>query len=246
MLSVYPKPKKFSDPFQDWMGCEETLDGILAKDIDELGLSDYNVIFYMILPAASYEEGAYYLDGCFNFMMHNPSAVESNICEGLFWFIDYHRDALRADGILDLCLKRTVALLQDYLSLFELMRLSDAELTRYCIRQDFREIPKRSNSVGDLLDSLVEYELYSAVLSDILAWLNEDAVYHKSCWWIEIAYHVRWWYVTYDADDQANQRRQHLINRLLDLHNYSSHEWRHRDFVRGQGYEQYERRISLT
>ena len=245
MLTPYPKPKKFSDPFQDWMGCEETLDSILARDKAQLGLRDYSVIFAQILPAASYEEGAYYLDGCFDLMRRKTDPVVSDVCRSLFWFVDFHRDALRRDGLLEPCLEETVALSRDYLSSFELMRLSDPELMHYRIDPDFREMPRYSRFVGSLLDSLVEYELYSRVLSDLMVWLNEDVV-HKSCWWIEMAYHARWWYVIYNAGDKANPRRQCLINRLLDLHDYSCHWRRCRDFVRRQGYGQYERRVSLT
>lgn len=245
MQIPYPKPKKFSDPFYDWMGCEEQLDNILAKDKVELCLSDYNAIFAQNLPAASYEEGAYYLDSCFDLMKRKGDPVNSDICESLFWFIDFHRDALRQDSLLEPCLDEIVALFQSYTSTFELMRLTNSELTLYRINPDYREKPRYSRLVGRLLKCLVEYEIYSGILSGLLVWLNEDVI-DKSCWWVELAYHVRWWYVIYNADDEANPRKQQLVNRLLDLHDYSFHWDKHRDHVRMLGYNQYERRVSLT
>ena len=245
MLILHPKPDKFSDPFHDWMGCEKTLTDILAKDKTSLDENDYNVIFAKILPAANYEEGAYYLDSCFDFMRRKQSDVESHICEGVFHFINCHSERLEEDRLLHPCLEEIVSLFQSYAVSFDLIRLTDTQLKQYGMRASFQELPKYSRVVTDLVDYLVEYELFSAVLNDLVSWLNQDDV-HKSCWWIDLAYHVRWWYVTYDAADMANSRRQRLIDRLLDLNDYSFHMWKHIDFVRKVGYSRYEKRVSLT
>jgi hypothetical protein len=244
MLTLYPKPTRFSDPFQEWEGCEETLDNILSTEKGDLGLSDYDTIFYLITPAANYEEGAYYIDGCFDFMRRKLSRIESNICEGLFYFINYHRERLKEDGLLSQCLEEIINLFQCYTASFELMRLTDGELEQYGTDPTYRELARYYLSIWSLIDYLIGYELYSSVLDSSLTWLDQDDV-HKSCWWIEIADHVRVWYVIYNAVDESNSRKQRLMDRLLKLHDYSFHMHRQSDFVRQTEYMQYWERLSV-
>ena len=223
MLITYPKPEKFSDPFQDWMGCEKTLTDVLAKDKTSLGENDYNVIFARTLPAANYEEGVYYLDSCFDFMRRKQSSVESHICEGFFDFINYHRERLEKDGLLNPCLEELVRLFQSYTSSFEVIHLTDEELEQHQIIPSYRDWPKYSRVVEDLVEYLIEYEFFAPVLDDLMAWLNQNDT-HRSQWWIAIAYYVMTnWYVIYDDQDESNARKQRLIYRLFNLHDYSSH-----------------------
>ena len=223
MLIKYSRPEKLSDPFQDWMGCEKTLTGVLAKDKTSLDRSDYDVIFAHGLPAANYEEGAYFLDSCFDFMRRKQSSVESHLCEGLFDFINYHRERLEEDGLLSQCLGEIIRLFQSYTSSFEVIHLTDAELEHYKIETCYREWPKYSRVVEELVEYLVEYELFSSVLDDSMTWLNQEDV-HKSGWWIAIADYVMMnWYVIYEDHDESNARKQRLIYRIFNLHDYSSH-----------------------
>jgi hypothetical protein len=243
MRLLYPKPTTFSDPFQDWMGCGETLQGVLAKTDAVLEWSDYIVIFGNPAPAADYEEGAHYLASVFDYMRRKQSPVESHLCEGLFGFIDHHQKRLAEDGLLSECLDEIVRLFQSYTDTFELIRLTDAELTQYGIAVGYRELPRYASVVQELVEFLIEYALYSAVLDGLMDWLNQGDL-PRSCWWLELTDYVHQnWYVTYEESDATNARKQHLIDRLFNLRDYSRHRTISAEFLSEWKYRQYLQRV---
>ncbi len=245
MKSPYPKPKTFSDPGRDWHGYEAVFQDIVARDPDDLTPREFGMIFAPILPAADYEEGAYYLNACFRRMSRRENVVEGNLCSGVFWFIDHHQERLDKDGLLSPCLELIADLWRTYTVDFNLMRFTDEELEQYGIRDDYREFVKHSRTVHDLVDALVEQELYGVVLDGLLKSLADGGTV-GSCWWIEITYHARWWYVTHRPGDEENARRQHVLHRLLALEVYPDHERRARDHVRGLGFNEYYGRVSIV
>jgi len=245
MQTPFPKPKTFSDPYHDWHGYAPVFQEILDQHPDDLGLGDFRVIFAPILPAADYEEGVYFLEACFHRMSQKENAVQSNLCEGVFWFIDHHRDRLDRDGLLTPCLGLIAALWRKYTADFDLMRLTDAELKEHGIREDWREFVKHSRTVHDLVDVLVENELFGATLDELLASLDGRGVV-TSCWWVEIAYHARWWYVIHRPGRKENARRQHVLHRLLSLEVYPEYERQMREHVRGLGFDAYYWRVNIV
>lgn len=245
MQTPYSKPKTFSDPYHDWYGYETVFQDILAQNPDDLSRSDFGMIFAPILPAADYEEGVYYLDACFRRMSRMESAVESNLCGGVFWFIDRHRERLGADGLLAPCLGLVSDLWRTYTEDFALVRFTDAELREYGIREDWREFVKHSRTVHDLADAMVEHETFRPTLDDLLGSLADGGVV-GSCWWVEIAYHARWWYVIHRPGREENERQQAILHRLLDLETYPEHERQARDYARGLGFGEYHRRVSIV
>lgn len=245
MQSSYPKPKTFSDPGRDWHGYESVFQDMAARDPDDLTPREFGMIFAPILPAADYEEGAYYLDACFRNMSRRDNVVEGNLCSGVFWFIDHHKERLGKDGLLSLCLELIADLWRTYTSDFDLMRLTDQELEQYGIREDYRQFVKHSRTVHDLVDALIEHELYGAVLDDLLTSLDDGSTV-DSCWWMEIAYHARWWYVIHHRGSEENARRQHILHRLLALEVYLGHERRARNYVCDLHFNEYYRRVSIV
>lgn len=245
MQIPYPKPRTFSDPYHDWDGYESEFQKMIARNPDDLGLRDFGVIFAPILPAADYEEGVYYLDACFRRMSRKESAVQSNLCGGAFWFINHHRDRLQSDALLAPCLRLTADLWRTYTTSFDLMRLTDAELTEHGIDERWREFVGHSRTVSDLVDALVENEAYGTMLDDLLASLGGQGVV-GSCWWVEIAYHARWWYVINHPGRAENSRQQAVLHRLLALEVYPEHERRVMEHVRALGFGDYYRRVSIV
>jgi hypothetical protein len=105
---------------------------------------------------------------------------------------------------------------------FELIRLNDAELILYGIDLGYRELPRYARLVEKLVECLIEYELYSAVFDGLMDWLNQGDLL-RSCWWLELTDYVQNWYITYEEFDDATARKQHLIDRLSSLRDYSRH-----------------------
>jgi len=245
MRVPYPKPTQFSDPYHDWDGCEDLLNSILAKEPQDLVSTDYDTIFSAHLPAADYEEGAYYIEPCFEWMGKRTDAVKSNVCGGVFWYIDRFHDRLAQDGLMDSCHLLISNLIASYISECQLVRLTDDELAKYHIRESYREFVKYSRSVHDLVDAVVAFERYSHHFDAIIQTLNSNGVV-GSCWWLEITCHARWWYGVYSPTDKSNSRKQKALLRFLDLADYSRHMRAARGYVRDLGFQEYYERISIT
>ena len=242
--NTLPKAAKISDPYHDWDGYEAVFQDILLQNPDDLTLADFNKIFAIILPAADYEEGVFYLQACFRWMSRQEDPIDSNLCSGVLWFIDHHRQRLERDGLLAACLGLVADLCRLYTSGYELLRLTDEELEQHGIRASYREFVKNSQTVHDLLDELAEYELFHPLMD---GWLDslDDGSTVGSGWWAEIAYHARVWYIIYSPGRKANACQQHILHRLLALDDYPEHLRRTRDYVRSLGFREYYQRIGI-
>jgi hypothetical protein len=243
----YPKPKTFSDPHHDWQGFDAEFEMIVALRPNDLAPRHFEMIFGGGLPAADYEEGVYYIEACFRRMARKENTIESNLCGDPFWFINHHRLRLAADGLLEPCLGLIAALLRTYTESFELVRLTDEALTEHGIDPNFRELVRFGWTVEELVDALVEYELFWDTLDHFLVSLGGQGVI-GSCWWVEIAYHARWWYITHGArsDNEAEGRRQRVLHRLLALDAYPEHLVAVREYARGLGFGGYYERVSIV
>lgn len=245
MQYKYGKPQQFSDPYKDWNDCPERLQEILDKDDEDLDQSDFAAIFAEHLPAADYYEGLYYIPLCFQYMQKKLDPIDTNICSSVFWYMVHFKHKLEADGYYDDCLQRISGLIQSYTDSFELIRLDDTELEEHGIDKRYREMAKHCRSVHDLVDSLVKYDEYWAVISD---WIERLAAAGDvgSCWWIDIASHVRWWHILYREDDQANARKEVIINRLHKFGDYIKHWHIVAPLAASDKFYEYNRRVAIT
>jgi hypothetical protein len=240
----YPKPTQLSDPFQDWY--EARLIEVVSKHKADLTLADYNVIFYKTLHAATYEEGAYYIDGCFELMNKMEDRFDSNICEGLFHFINYHRKKLAGDHLLEPCLEATAELLRSYTSTFEVVRKGDDDPNFHVIDPTLPEVAIYEWSVWELIEELTEYPLYCNVVTEFFDWLDGDEVC-KSCWWINISSYACGWLTSLPTRKEF-RLRQPIIHRILNWHTYPRHLHSYRNYMRSSEkiFSRYERRVSIV
>jgi hypothetical protein len=247
MKNRYGKPGKFSEPYEyeELKSSPEAFREILDKKDGELTDRDFGIIFSSSLPAADYQEGLYYIPLCFDYMLRKQDPIRSNICSSLFWYIYHFRDKLKADGYYEECLRLTRKLVELYTSEFELIRLDDNQIEEYCIDKNYREMAKYSEAVCDLVDCLIKYPNYWTILCDWIDSLNSVEL-TKSGWWIEISHHTRWWHRLYREDDEANERKEILINRLHKFGVYVNHWLIVENWAGSQKFYEYNRRKSIV
>ncbi|MBI3653302.1 MAG: hypothetical protein HY231_19915 [Acidobacteria bacterium] len=244
MKSKYGKPKQFSDPYKEHGECQEELKKILDKEDRRLTLEDFSYIFSIALPAADYQEGVYYIPLCFEQMMKKEDPINSNICQGIFWYLTHFKKELEADYYYRDCMQMIRVLSHCYTQDFELIRLSEEELDAHSIDPRYREMAKHSSSVHDLIDVLIRYSEYEEILFNWVDSLDNKSLV-ANCWWINIGYHVRWWQILYHENDKSNERKEKLIHRLHKFGDYQARWWEASSFAASKKFYEYNRRVSL-
>lgn len=242
--SPYPKPQKLSDPYHDWLGCEERLSAILKKEKEELVYEDFSTIFYQNLPAADYKEGVYYLETCFNYMSQNKG-LEERVYDGVFWWINHFKDELKKDALLDPCIEATWSLFLVLTHEFSILRLSDDQLTENGICESYREIAENTRAIDDYLDSIIMYELFDSVIERIKSHFETTDDAPKSHWFREVEFHTRQWIW---LDGEEKERKQDLFDYFHRIERYRRH-WEvavmNDKSGATEGFYQYNQRIAL-
>lgn len=213
----YPKPKKFSDPYQDWEGCEDELRNILSKADDDLTTEDYAAIFYRNLPPADYPEGAYYISRCISHIARGRAVHASRFPDGFLWWLVHFKDQLKQDQAFDAAKRSLVAALFELLDHFELFDLTEEECK--AIGRSFTSSvgPYNSSTVSDIIDELTIYDEFLPELAMVETHLTASDRIEHARWYVEIAFRTRSWLTTFrDDDDGLNnyRRKEELFHRL--------------------------------
>ncbi|MFT5905394.1 MAG: hypothetical protein ACI9E1_000991 [Cryomorphaceae bacterium] len=242
--SPYKRPTQLSDPYQDWMGCEDQIKNILETPLGDLKHEDYVVIFYQNLPAADYSEGVYYLESCFQYMAGNEG-LEERIYEGVFWWIDHFKESLDKDKLLECCLDAVWQLFLKLTENFKVIRLSNEELKEFGISESYREIASNTRAIGDYLEAVTYSDLYAPILLKLKEHLDNLDSEIKSYWFREIEYHTRQW-IWLGTD--GIEKRQDFYDYCHRAERYKMH-WKaivmNSESKLCDGFYQYNQRISL-
>ena len=240
MRCPYPKPSRFSDPFQDWDGCEKRLAAILAKNGDELNLEDFSAIFQSHLPAADYEEGCYYVPDYIKYLSQT-SGLEERVCEGFFWYIDHFSERFRRDGLLQDILDELWKCFAGLTSSFAVIRLSDAELEKNGIAASYREIAVRSRSMSEFFEALTRWPVFDPIIDRLRDYFEKPLSEEAAHWYYEMAFYARSWLWLKQEPGERFQSVFDYFHRLdrFQLH----HDMVSRSSI-SEGFFQYNRRLS--
>jgi hypothetical protein len=240
MLSPYPKPSKFSDPFQDWGGCEQRLAGILAKPLAELTLDDYSVIFCQWLPAADYEEGCYFVSAYLDFLSE-ASGLQKRGCDAFFWYIDYFADRFTQDGLLGPIHERLWDCLVHLTATFRVVRLTDLELEQEGICPSYREIAHLTRTVPDILDGITQRPVFDPVLRRLQTHFDRPLSAEHAHWFYELAFHTRSWLW---LEPEQSDRHQTVFDFFHRLDRFCAHHDKVMASGITGGFVEYVRRLS--
>jgi len=240
MRCPHPKPIKFSDPFQDWDGCDDRLAAILAKPSDELMRDDYSVIFYQHLPAADYEEGCYFVPAYLDFLSET-SGLEERGYEGFFWYINYFADRFTRDGLLAPIQERLWDCLAHLTATFQIVRLSDFELEHAGICPSYREIAHLTRTLPDILDGITKWPVFDPVLTRFLAHFDRPLSDAHAHWFYEFAFHTRTWLW---LKQEPLDRHQRVFDFFHSLDRFRTHHDKVMASPITEGFFEYNRRLS--
>ncbi len=222
----YPKPKGFSDPQSDWEGCEEIFQQITAKDDDRLTTDEFGMIFHHPLPAADYEEGAYYIEKCFEHIGTGREIKHSHWPEGFLGWLDNSADRLEADGLMAEVRRLILCTFWRLVDSFELFDLSGEQCAALGLSAEYSVGPYNCTTVWDFIDELTLYDRFhpecEAIVSSLVA--SEQPAHVR--WYLEIARHTRVWALIYrpDASDDF-VRKEELFHRLHRFADYKGKIW---------------------
>ena len=216
----YPKPTRFSDPYHDWSGCEEQLAEILGKSDNQLTTEDYRPIFSKNLPAANYEEGAYYIEKCGAHIANGKEVHESRFPEGYLWWLNHYWDKIVEDGLDAKIKELVVSSFFSLLDVFELFDLTEEECAKLGRDFNYSIGPYNQGTVHDFFDELTIYDPFESELERILRRLMDSDDMAHIRWYIEITSHTRGWALTYNkefADLDNYERKQAVFNRMNSI-----------------------------
>jgi hypothetical protein len=240
MRCPYAKPSKFSDPFQDWDGCEDRLAAILEKPLREVTREDYSAIFYQHLPAADYEEGCYFVSAYLDFLSQS-SGLEERGYEGFFWYVDYFADRFARDGLLEPIHERLWECLAHLTANFRIVRLTDVELEQAGICPSYREIAVLTRTVPDILDGITRWPVFDPVIRRFQAHFDRPLSVEHSHWFYEFAFHTRSWLW---LEQQPLDRYQATFDFLHRLDRFRTHHENVISSPISEGFFEYNRRLS--
>ena len=244
----YPKPKQLSDPFSDWQGCEDQLRAILQKDDVELNADDFNVIYYSCLPAANYEEGAYYIEKCTDYIATGWDIRDSRLPSGLLRWIVTYGEELAADRLFDDAKGLIVSSLWRLLDRFDLFDLTKEECARLGMDFSYAIGPYNRETVGDFMDELTIYDEFEPELNGIVDRLIESDELSHIRWYIEIAAHTRTWSLLYNeehSEPDERRRKEALLHRLHAFPVYHRKGWAAMKAAQQEDKQKYVERVLL-
>lgn len=219
----YPKPKHLSDPFRDWQGCEDQLLAILQKEDADLNRDDFGVIYFSCLPAANYEEGAYYIEKCTNYIATGRDVRDSRLPDGfLRWMVTF-QEQLVADGLFDQAKALVVDSLWHLLDQFELYDLTEEECAKHGMDFAYSVGPYNHQTVHDFFDEMTNFDEFDAELNGIVRKLTTSYETAHIRWYIDIAAHTRIWLILYSPPSSLEDwdRKEALFHRLHSFRIYS-------------------------
>jgi hypothetical protein len=213
----YPKPEKFSDPYDDWRGCEDRLQAILSKLDADLTTDDYAIIFAKHLPAADYPEGSYYIDKCLSHIASGRDVHTSRFPDGFLWWLVHFKDRLAQDHAFENVKRSLVSVLWTLFDHFELFDLTEPDCESIGRSFAYSVGPYNSATVCDLVDELTIYDEFLPELDRFVADLTVSDRMEHVRWYVEIAFHTRSWCLLYSTDEHGldnKQRKEELFHRL--------------------------------
>jgi hypothetical protein len=215
------KPNCLTDPFLEWENEEDFLQEIVKKNSTDLNYNDFKAIFYRILPAASYEEGLYYLIPCIDYIRSTKSIHVSHYPDSLLSWVNDHKDNLENDGLLDSTIGEILHLFKSLLSDFELYELTELQCNEIGRDFDYSISPYNNKTIHCLIDDITRFPLFSKLLENIIDYLISDNSLSTIRWYTDIAHHTRYWTVIYNSDDPHDSytQKEYLFKRL--------HEFKH-------------------
>ena len=207
----YQKPKQFSDPYHDWFTSDDLLCAILAKADNSLTTADYSVIFAQNLPAANYQEGAYYIEKCLEHIGSSHEVNANRFPDGFLCWLAHFRDDLVRDDLYAEIKRSLASVFWRLLDQFELFELTKAECKQMGREFEWAVGPYNQHTVWHFIDELTindEFEPELDAIADRL--ITSESLAHIR-WYVEIAAHSRMWAFGYDE-------------RFLQLDNYHTKE----------------------
>ncbi|MGH2506535.1 MAG: hypothetical protein ACRDHZ_03830 [Ktedonobacteraceae bacterium] len=243
--SPYPRPKKLSDPYSDWLPDKlELLEQIIRMTPEELKKRDYDTIFQSVMPAASYEEGVWYLDYCFKWMQSLSDVATSSIIIGVFDFIKDHHEALSKDNLLSDCIYAT----KKIFSSIDTTWSEELFSTRVGKEGSF---PPYCESIYDLVYCCIKYDpLFPCIQSLVIEWAARDD-WKAAIWWMEMFENCKSWVggisnslLGNDKDAKVMSRMQTFINNIVRLEIIQPKYALARRFARKNNLLGYAKRIS--
>jgi hypothetical protein len=243
----YPKPQQFSDPYHDWDGCEDKLMTILMKNDNALSTADYGVIFAKNLPAANYQEGAFYIEKCLDHISAGREINKSRFPEGFLWWLVNFKDDLINDNLYAGVKNSIVSVIWRLLDNFELFELNEGECKQ--MGRDFKWSigPYNQNTVWDIMDEITIYDEFEPELNVIVDKLIESDLLAHVRWFVEIAAHTRIWALLYDerfSELDSFERKEDLFHKLHHFPVIKKKYWTAMLKTREEGKEKYNQLIS--
>ncbi len=240
MISPYPFPSRFSDPFRDWEGSEAEMASILAKAPEDLKKEDYGMIFYQHLPAADYEEGCPYVVPYMEYL-EGAAGLEERVEDGFFWYVDFFAARFKQDKILEPLLNRLWDCFLRLTSTFEIVRLTDEELKAHGISHTYREIALMSRTVPCMLGGLTRWPVFDPLLVRLRNHFEQPRSQTHAHWFCELAHHTRsWLYLSMEPAD----RHQALFDFFHRVERFRSHFSSILGTPSHSGFFEYFRRVS--
>lgn len=149
--TLYGRPSQLSDPHGDFG--PQTLDPILAKADAALEWQDFRFIFQVGLPAATYEEGVYFIPLAFDFLRSKrPEAFE--FTGDLIWFLAHHHKELQRDGLWAAVVAELESFLTGLAAAFEIRHFDAAASEAKGWNSPYRDYVVDSDLVLDLVDAM--------------------------------------------------------------------------------------------
>jgi hypothetical protein len=178
----YPRPKQFSDPFNDhWEHCTSL---ILTRD-DLLQPSDIEAILGPTMPAGTYEESVYFLPFAFDMLMSSRQDTMILISP-IVGFCSINAERLKNDGVLDDVRREISNCLTTWTTTFSIYHRPGDEMTH----EDW--FVTNSTYVYEMLHGLAKFKAHSDLaLAHVHRFVNHENNPIRAGWHLEIA-----WYQT--------------------------------------------------
>lgn len=207
----YGRPTRLSDPHHDFEEGYPTT--ILAKADEALGWKELQVIFQGHLPAATYEEGVYFLPTAFAQARLDPDgAGEFLALDGVLIFLAQHVERFQQDGLWDELVEEIKRLLAELTADFSITHVhQDAcQAQSQCV--PYADYVNQSHLVSDLLKRLDQLPTLANIALDFVRNLSQaEPNTPASYWYLEICKE----FFTYHHKTETPQLRPLLNNYLL-------------------------------
>ncbi|MEM6638439.1 MAG: hypothetical protein AAF610_00915 [Pseudomonadota bacterium] len=182
--SYYPRPIRFSDPHRDWRA--DRLQQILEVPDEALTSAEYRVMFAVGVPAASYEEGVYFLPYAFAHLLKDKNDALDYL-PGVFRFVSFHADRLAEDRLTKPVRLAITKCFSHWTSTFAVVHYDKQACRKKGWGLDYANHVAYSEEVCDGLDYLARFHAFEDVAHQIVHALSRhDGAFVKAAWFLEI------------------------------------------------------------